>query len=80
MKDYLFDVKLGYDLSVIEQGRNLGIAVHVMVSGLIQQEIPGEITVIYKQVPDNAAQHQKCQQKGYHNFLNILSDCKLIPI
>ena len=53
---------------VVEPGRHLGIAVHVMDPGLTQQGVPGECPVVDEQVPDDACDDQKKQHQRHQKF------------
>ena len=39
----------------------------VIVAGLSQQEVPGEATIIFKQIPADAGDNQRCQKKRHQN-------------
>ena len=66
---------------VIEPGGQAGVAFQVVVSRLLQQDIPGEGPVVYKQIPADAGNYQNYQQQRhqkvdqlFHNKSSNLRD------
>ena len=43
------------------------VAFDVIVAGLLQQHIPGEVPVVYKQIPSDADDQRESQQQRHQN-------------